>query len=58
MDTSAPWRALETPDSAPGGDAPGRTVPSTLLMALLVAALLAGSLGIVAFAALQPGGRV
>ena len=58
MDTSAPWRALETPESTPGGDAPGRTVPSTLLMALLVAALLAGSLGIVAFAALQSGGRV
>jgi competence protein ComEA len=58
MDTSAPWRALETPESAPGGDAAGRTVPSTLLMVLVVAALLAGSLGIVAFAALQPGGTV
>ena len=58
MDTSAPWRALETPEPAPGGGAAGRTVPSNLLMVLVVAALLAGSLGIVAFAAMQPGGRV
>jgi competence protein ComEA len=58
MDMGAPWRALEAPDEASGGTAPGRSVPSTLLLVVAAAVLVVGSLAVVAFMELQPGGQV
>ncbi len=59
MDTSAPWRALEAPESGPTEAAPNRGQPSASRLILAAALLLAvGSLAVVAFVELRPGGQV
>jgi competence protein ComEA len=58
MDTSAPWRELETTDEPPGPAAPAVRTQSTLLLVISVAVLLVGSLAVVAYCEMQRGGQV
>jgi competence protein ComEA len=59
MDTNAPWRALEGPETAEAARPPEKPKPAGFLVALAVAiALVAGSIATVAFAVSQQGGQV
>ena len=59
MGMSAPWRALETTVEDPAGTAPpGARTQTALLPVLVVVVLLVGSLAVVAYSQLQPGGQV
>ena len=59
MDTNAPWRALEGPETGEAPRPPEKPKPAGLLVALVVAAVLAaGSLAVVALALSQQGGQV
>ena len=59
MDTNAPWRALEGPETGAAPRPPEKPKPAGFLVALAVTiALAAGSLAIVAFAMSQQGGQV
>jgi competence protein ComEA len=59
MDTSAPWRELEEPGESPSKAAPTRPKPSALQLMLAAAAILAiGSLALLAFIQIKPGGQV
>ena len=58
MGMSAPWRALETTVEDPATAAPTVRTKTTLLVALAVVLLLVGSLAVVAYSQLQPGGQV
>ncbi len=59
MDTNAPWRALEGPETGEAPRPPEKPRPAGILIALAVAvALAAGSLAVVAFAMSQQSGQV
>ena len=58
MDMGAPWRALEAPDETPARAARSRPVPTALLLMVAAAVLVVGSLAVVAFIELRPGGQV
>jgi len=59
MDTSAPWRELEEPGESPSKAAPARPKPSALQLMLAAVAILAiGSLALLAFIQVKPGGQV
>jgi len=59
MDASAPWRALEDSGDSAREAASGRRRPSGLqLMLAAVAVLVLGSLALVAFMGMRPGGQV
>ena len=59
MGTSAPWRALEASESGPSEATRSRGRPSTSRLMLAAALVMAvGSLAVVAFVELRPGGQV
>jgi competence protein ComEA len=57
MDETAPWRALESSDSAARESRPGRATPTRLIAAAAVGLCLV-SLALAAFVALRPGGQM
>lgn len=59
MDTSAPWRALEAPETGPTEAPTGRSGSTVFLVTIAIAAVLAiVSLAVVAYVEMGPSGRV
>ena len=59
MDTSAPWRALEAPETGPTETPAGRSGSTVFVVTIAIAAVLAiVSLAVVAFVEMGPSGRV